>query len=151
VPSLFVWSHEMRVQVPTSWSFSDFCWPTALPGSKTNPNAVIADECYVDSSLSSLVIAWRQAIVSSDPRHVPLAALGYIGSSLQQKGARECRVLALFCGPNCAEQCRLSGVDRPTHPDPTRLPLPDIHGSILCGNLFCELSDETGVPKSPFE
>src|SRR5712692_3721143 len=43
LPSLFVCSHETVVQVPTSWSLSDFCWPTALPGSKANPNAVIAD------------------------------------------------------------------------------------------------------------
>src|SRR5438876_11387881 len=35
-------SSETSVQVPTSWSLSDFCWATALPGSRASPNAVMA-------------------------------------------------------------------------------------------------------------
>jgi hypothetical protein len=43
LPSASLAVDETKVQVPTSCSLSDFCWPTALPGSTASPNAVIAE------------------------------------------------------------------------------------------------------------
>src|SRR5215831_10155569 len=36
-------SIETRDQAPTSCSFAEVCWPTALPDNQANPNIIIAD------------------------------------------------------------------------------------------------------------
>src|SRR5260370_29197295 len=48
---------ETYVHVPTSCSLSDFSWATALPGGKTNPNAV---------STKSLRVLRRIIFLSAD-------------------------------------------------------------------------------------
>src|SRR6516162_1938394 len=43
VPSLLACSQDTRVQVPTSWSLTDFVWARALLGGSARPNAVIIE------------------------------------------------------------------------------------------------------------
>src|SRR5215469_10122750 len=43
VPSLLACSHDTSVQVPASWSLTDFVWATAPLSGRARPNAVIIE------------------------------------------------------------------------------------------------------------
>jgi hypothetical protein len=54
--------------------------------------------------------------ISAPGSGVPLTALdNIIPFAGKRESGRNCLFLALFCRANRAEQCRLSGADRPTY------------------------------------